>query len=104
MEIIEYANGNGHCIQLEHEEAKELAYLIEKALREGVAESGFINTTIEVTKKPTKLIERWGKILAGRVLITGTKPLLGVNPTLLDKVTKMPGQYITAWYCVFHFN
>ncbi len=51
-----------------------------------------------------KLIERWGKILAGRVLMAGTEPLPRVNPSERDLVTDMPETYITAWYCVFHFN
>ena len=51
MEIIEYANGNGQAIQLEEEEARELIFLLEKALKQGVAESGFIHTTVEVIKE-----------------------------------------------------
>ncbi len=50
-----------------------------------------------------KLIERWGKILAGRVLIAGTEPLKAA-PRERDLVTDMPETYITAWYCVFHLN
>ncbi len=53
MEIVEYANGNGWAIQLEEDEARELIFLLEKALKQGVAESGFINITVEVLKKPT---------------------------------------------------
>ncbi len=48
MIIVEYANNQGQCIQLDKEEARELIYLIEKALKQKVAESGFINTTIEI--------------------------------------------------------
>jgi len=48
MEVIKWANGNGQTIQLEKEEAKELQYLIEKALKGEDAESGFINTRIEI--------------------------------------------------------
>ncbi len=50
MEIIKYANKQGQLIKLNREEAKELKYLIERALKEGVKESGFINTTVEVSK------------------------------------------------------
>ncbi len=50
-----------------------------------------------------KLIERWGRILQGRVLIAGTEPLKA-SPRERDLVTEMPSQYITAWYCVFNWN
>ena len=48
MEIIEWANKEGQTIKLEEEEARELIYLIEKALKIGVADSGFLNTMVEV--------------------------------------------------------
>ena len=50
-----------------------------------------------------KLIERWGRILAGRVLMAGTKPLKA-EPKERDLTVDIPQQYITAWYCVFHWN
>lgn len=50
-----------------------------------------------------KLIERWGKILAGRVLMAGTKPLKAA-PQERDLVTDIPETYITAWRQVFNFN
>lgn len=49
MEIIMWASRQGQTIKFEErEEAKELRYLIDKALKEGNAESGFINTKVEV--------------------------------------------------------
>lgn len=48
MEIIKWANNDGQCIKLDKAEARELIFIIEKALRQIVAESGFINTTIEI--------------------------------------------------------
>jgi len=51
MEIIEWANKDGQTIKLEREEARELKYLIEKALKGEYAESGFINTRVEVEGK-----------------------------------------------------
>ena len=51
MEVIKWANGKGQTIQLDKEEAKELIYLIDKALKVGKTESGFIDppTEIEIT-------------------------------------------------------
>ena len=48
MEIIKWANGEGQSIQLEKDEAEELVYLINKALKIGKAESGFIDPPTEV--------------------------------------------------------
>lgn len=49
MEIIEWANKDGQTIKLlDKDEAEELCYLINKALKLGKAESGFINTIVEV--------------------------------------------------------
>lgn len=48
MEIIGWANKEGQLIKLNRDEARELIFILDKALREIVAESGFINTTIEI--------------------------------------------------------
>ena len=48
MEIIEWANKKGQLISLDKDEADELVYIIQKAIKQGVAESGFINTAVEV--------------------------------------------------------
>ena len=50
-----------------------------------------------------KLIERWGKILAGRVLMAGTEPLKA-SPRERDLVTELPQTFFTAWYSVFNWN
>lgn len=50
-----------------------------------------------------KLIERWGKILAGRVLMAGTEPLKA-NPKFRDLVIDMPETYITEWEPEFSLN
>ena len=48
MEIIKWASNQGQTIRLDKDEAKELKYLIEKALIQGKAESGFIDPETEV--------------------------------------------------------
>ena len=50
-----------------------------------------------------KLIERWGKILAGRVLMTSTEPLKAA-PRERELVTDMPETYITEWEPEFSLN
>lgn len=50
-----------------------------------------------------ELIEHWGKILAGRVLIAGTKPLKAEIKER-DKPAEMPDHYITSWYSVIYQN
>lgn len=52
MEIIPYINKEGQCIKLDKEEAKELKFLINRALQFGTKESGFINTTVEIETYP----------------------------------------------------
>ena len=50
-----------------------------------------------------KLIERWGKILAGRILMTETKPLKASHIER-DKVVEMPQKYITGWTATFNWS
>lgn len=48
MEIIKWTNGDGQTIQLDKDEARELIFLIDKALKLGKLESGFIIPKTEV--------------------------------------------------------
>ena len=50
-----------------------------------------------------KLIEQWDMIVAGRWLMTQTKPLKA-SPCSLERRTEMPEIYTTGWITEVYWN